>query len=153
MDVTDPPVAAPPGFDVTPVEARRPGRTRYVVAAVLCLGAIGFLIFGGLKDNIVYFRTVSEAVRERDGAGEGRLRMAGTVVAGSVARSGHGVSFVVSEGGERAKVFHRGDPPELFADDSPVVCEGRWDGETFRSDRIMIKHGSTYQPPPPETDS
>jgi cytochrome c-type biogenesis protein CcmE len=57
------------------------------------------------------------------------------------------------EGGAEVEVFHRGDPPELFADDSPVVCEGRWDGETFQSDRIMIKHGSTYQPPPPETDS
>ena len=150
--MTGPPVApSPAAFDVTPVEARRPRRTRYVVAAAICLGAIGFLIFGGLKDNIVYFRTVSEAVEERDAAGDSRLRMAGTVVAGSVARSGDGVSFVVSEGGEQARVFHRGDPPELFADDAPVVCEGRWDGETFQSDRIMIKHGSTYQPPPAET--
>lgn len=150
MDVADPPL--PEHFDRAPVEARKPRRTRYVVAAALCLGAIGFLIFGGLRDNIVYFRTVSEAVDERAEAGDSRLRMAGTVVAGSVARSGDGVSFTVSEGGRHAKVFHRGDPPELFADDAPVVCEGRWDGETFRSDRIMIKHGSTYKPPP-ETGS
>jgi cytochrome c-type biogenesis protein CcmE len=28
-----------------------------------------------------------------------------------------------------------------------VVCEGRWQGTTFESDRIMIKHGSDYRPP------
>jgi len=151
MDGADP--ALPPAFDLTPVAGGRPRRARYVVAAALCLGAIALLVFGGLKDNIVYFRTVSEAVDERAEAGERRLRMAGTVVAGSVTRSGGGVAFTVSEGGRKAQVFHRGDPPELFADDAPVVCEGRWQGETFQSDRIMIKHGSTYKPPPAEQRS
>lgn len=134
-------------IDTSPALARTPRRARYVVAGVLCLGAIGFLIFGGLNDNIVYFRTVSEAVADRADA-DGRFRMAGTVVAGSVTRADGGVAFTVTEGGESADVFHRGDPPELFAADVPVVCEGRWNGARFESDRIMIKHGSTYQPPP-----
>lgn len=144
MDVVDP--LLPPEVDTSPAPTRRPPRARYVVAAVLCLGAIGFLIFGGLKDNIVYFRTVSEAVGERKSAGDDRLRMAGTVVAGSVRPAADGVSFAMVEGGVRADVFHRGDPPELFADDTPVVCEGRWSGSRFVSDRIMIKHGSDYTP-------
>lgn len=141
--------ALPPEVEVVVevVPVPRPRRTRYVVAGALCLGAIGFLLFGGLKDNIVYFRTVSEAVAERADEGDGRLRMAGTVVAGSVTRAAGGVSFTVTEGGESVEVFHRGDPPELFAPDVPVVCEGRWDGTRFASDRIMIKHGSTYKPP------
>lgn len=128
---------------------RRPGRRlRYLVAGGLCAAAVVSLVFGGLSRNIVYFRTVSEAVAERSGGGGDRLRMAGEVVPGSVERRPDGVAFDVREGGVVASVVHRGDPPELFKDGAPVVCEGRWDGETFSSDRIMIKHGSEYKPPP-----
>jgi cytochrome c-type biogenesis protein CcmE len=126
---------------------RRPRRLRYLVAGGICLAAVGYLVFVGLSNNIVYFRTVSEAVSERAHEGDARLRMAGAVVAGSVERRDDGVAFKVTEGGVVASVVHRGDPPELFKDGAPVVCEGRWQGTTFDSDRIMIKHGSEYRPP------
>jgi cytochrome c-type biogenesis protein CcmE len=117
------------------------------VAGGICLAAVAYLVFVGLSKNIVYFRTVSEAVSARSHEGDARLRMAGAVVAGSVERREDGVAFKVTEGGVVASVFHRGDPPELFKDGAPVVCEGRWQGTTFDSDRIMIKHGSEYRPP------
>jgi cytochrome c-type biogenesis protein CcmE len=117
------------------------------VAGGICLAAVAYLVFVGLSRNIVYFRTVSEAVSERPHEGDARLRMAGAVVAGSVERRDDGVAFRLTEGGVVASVFHRGDPPELFKDGAPVVCEGRWAGTTFDSDRIMIKHGSEYRPP------
>ena len=43
-----------------------------------------------------------------------------------------------------------GDPPSLFKDGAPVVCEGHWAktaGPVFDSDRILIKHGDDYEPP------
>lgn len=122
-------------------------RLRYLVAGGICAAAVVFLVVGGLSRNIVYFRTVSEAVSERAEEGDARLRMAGAVVPGSVERRPDGVAFKLTEGGVIASVFHRGDPPELFKDGAPVVCEGRWRGETFSSDRIMIKHGEEYRPP------
>lgn len=125
-------------------------RLRYLVAGGICAAAVFFLVVGGLSRNIVYFRTVSEAVAERPNEGDARLRMAGAVVPGSVERRPDGVDFKLTEGGVVASVFHRGDPPELFKDGAPVVCEGRWRGETFSSDRIMIKHGEEYRPPPVE---
>ena len=136
-----------------PVQPRpkpKPKRLRYIVAAALCVGAAVFLLVGGLSSNIVYFRTVSEAVRAHDKAPTdgGRLRMAGAVVTGSVVRRADGVAFRVTEGGATASVFHHGDPPELFKDGAPVVCEGHWQGDSFDSDRIMIKHGADYRPPP-----
>ena len=148
MDVSTehPPPVGDPGPPSSPPGRPRP-RLRYLVAGLLCAAAVAFLIFGGLSRNIVYFRTVSEAVEERAGEGDARLRMAGEVVPGSVERRPDGVAFQVTEGGAVASVFHRGDPPELFKDGAPVVCEGRWEGETFASDRIMIKHGSEYRPP------
>ncbi|HEV7862832.1 MAG TPA: cytochrome c maturation protein CcmE [Acidimicrobiia bacterium] len=146
MEVIDQPPVPVPVLRARP----KPKRLRYLVAGGLCAAAVLFLVVGGLSRNIVYFRTVSEAVRAHDGAPAdgGRLRMAGAVVTGSVVRQADGVAFKVTEGGVTASVFHHGDPPELFKDGAPVVCEGRWQGDSFASDRIMIKHGSEYKPPP-----
>jgi len=137
-------------------EARKPARTQRrkvlpVVAGVACVGAVAFLLLGGLRSNIVYFRTVSEAVSEHD---SGRVRLAGEVVIGSVEETPDGVRFEVTDGKETVPVVHTGDPPELFAEEAPVVTEGTWDEDfgTFRSDRILIRHGNEYSPPDVDQD-
>jgi cytochrome c-type biogenesis protein CcmE len=110
--------------------------------------AIGALLFLGLRGNIVYFRTVSEAVKDRETEGTHRFRLAGAVVPGSIAETARGVRFEVTDGRKTVTVVHEGDPPDLFKAKVPVVCEGRWGrGLVFDSDRILIKHGSEYEPP------
>jgi cytochrome c-type biogenesis protein CcmE len=92
-------------------------------------------------------------VAERDSTGDDRFRMAGEVVPDSIRETGDGVEFQLTEGGERVNVVHVGDPPDLFEDGAPVVCEGRWaDGLTFSSDRILIKHDNEYKPPDDDDD-
>jgi cytochrome c-type biogenesis protein CcmE len=79
--------------------------------------------------------------------------MAGEVVPGSVVETTRGVRFEVTDGKATATVVHVGDPPQLFKAGAPVVCEGRWgSGTAFDSDRIMIRHGSEYQPPDVDAD-
>lgn len=137
----DPPVPVPV------LALPKPKRLRYIVAGGLCAAAVLFLVVGGLSRNIVYFRTVSEAVKNRPAEGTHRFRLMGAVVNGSDQRTPDGVAFDVTDGTARVKVVHRGDPPELFKGGIPVVCEGHWQGDTFESDRIMIKHGADYRPP------
>lgn len=152
-------VTAPVSVPVAPRPGRK--RLRYLVAGGLCAAAVVFLLVGGLSRNIVYFRTVSEAVVAHQESPDdgGRLRMAGSVVPGTVAATGEGVSFQITEGGKVATVFHRGDPGDLFKDGAPVVCEGRFvKGDTgaaprFESDRLMIKHGAEYRPPSPAPET
>ena len=77
-----------------------------------------------------------------------RFRLAGAVVPGSVHETNDGVTFDVTDGNATVAVVHKGDPPELFKEGAPVVCEGRWgSGAAFDSERIMIKHGNEYTPP------
>jgi cytochrome c-type biogenesis protein CcmE len=110
-----------------------------------------------LSENVVYFRTVSEAVAEREDRGTDRFRLAGAVVPGSIEETTNGVRFALTDGERTVEVEHRGDPPELFKKNAPVVCEGRWSaaraGAPFASDRIMIKHGSEYAPPKVDTEN
>jgi cytochrome c-type biogenesis protein CcmE len=140
--------APSPPSPTPPPSRRRPRRVPYIVAAVLCVVAVAALLFLGLRGNIVYFRTVSEAVKTRQTEGTHRFRLAGAVLPGSIHETPTGVRFTLTDGKKQVVVDHTGDPPELFKPRAPVVCEGRWGkGLTFDSDRILIKHGSEYTPP------
>jgi cytochrome c-type biogenesis protein CcmE len=136
------------------VRSRRP-RTRYIAAAVVCgvVVVIAVVLLVVLADNVVFYRTVSEAVKERSSQGTSRFRLAGAVVPGTVHETRVGVDFEVTDGHKTVQVVHQGDPPELFKPRAPVVCEGHWaKGLTFDSDRILIKHGAQYTPPKVNAD-
>lgn len=125
----------------------RTTRIRYGVALAVSLGAVAWLVAGPLRGNIEYFRTASEAVAHRASEGTHRFRLAGQVVDGSVHDTSTGMDFDVTDGAATVHVVFEGAPPQLFKDGAPVVCEGRWDGSHFASDRILIRHGNEYSPP------
>jgi cytochrome c-type biogenesis protein CcmE len=127
----------------------RAGRLRWLVCSGVCLLAAAWLLGSTLSGNVQYFRTASEAVAARAHDGGQTFRLAGAVVPGSVTRTAEGVDFRVTDGRATVPVRHHGDPPELFKDGAPVVCEGRWAATGFVSDRILIKHGAEYAPPVP----
>lgn len=124
---------------------RRPRRARLWVSGLLLTGALGFLVFRGLGDASVYFLTADEAVAQRPALGERRFRIQGEVVDGSVESHAEGVDFRIAEGGATVSVRHQGDPPELFQPGIPVVLEGRWEGDQFASDRILVRHSEEYR--------
>jgi cytochrome c-type biogenesis protein CcmE len=123
---------------------------RLTVVIVVVAAAIGFLVWQGLGNATLYFKTADEAVRDRQELGDRRFRIEGVVLAGSVRERGDGVGFRIEENGVEVPVRHQGDPPELFQPDIPVVLEGRWQGTTFESDRIMVKHTSEYREDNPD---
>lgn len=127
------------------------GSTKWRIAAValVIVGAIGFLMFKGLGDATVYFKTADEAVADKEELGTKRFRVEGLVVA-PVQQVGDGVRFQIISAGERVDVVHHGDPPELFKPDIPVVLEGHWQGDVYESDRIMVKHTNEYREENPE---
>ena len=125
-------------------------RLRVVGVVLVVAGAIGFLMTKGLGEATVYFKTADEAVAEKDALGDRRFRIEGAVVTDSVRQTGDAVEFDIINAGETVHVRHRGDPPELFRPGIPVVLEGRWQGDHYASDRIMVKHTSEYREENPE---
>jgi cytochrome c-type biogenesis protein CcmE len=128
-------------------------RARYVVAIGGCVVAVIAIVVLTvvLSENVVYFRTVSEARRQRSSEGTERFRIAGAVVPGSVVETKTGVRFRLTDGKAVVTVHHTGDTPALFKEGAPVVAEGHWASVAkrapFDSDRILIKHGADYTPP------
>lgn len=172
MDVNDDPEspdAAPPedlagpggspGFDLRPRTSAAAGGSgprgntrRYVAigALVAVLVALAAVLFVGLNDAATFFYNVDEAVEQRqDLAGE-RFRMQGNVVDGSVEETADGVDFVITFNSVEVPVHHTGTPPELFGPEIPVVIEGSFDGEVFRSDEILVRHDNEYDEEHPD---
>ena len=120
------------------------------MAGAVVLAALGFLVFRGLGNATLYFRTADEAVAQREELGERRFRIEGTVVDGSVSSADGLVSFRIAGDREQVPIVHRGDPPELFKPGIPVVLEGRFQDDGFASDRMLVKHTESYVADHPE---
>lgn len=120
-------------------------RKRLWIVGLMMAVAIGLILFEGLGNATVYFKTADEAVRDKSSMGTRRFRVEGTVVDGSVHATGDGASFRIENAGVVVPVVHHGDPPELFKPGIPVVLEGHWQGSTYDSDLIMVKHSEQYK--------
>jgi cytochrome c-type biogenesis protein CcmE len=136
-----------PELDLTPRtgETKRRRGLPAVLALVAVVAALGFIAIKALGDASLFFLNADEAVAQRADLGDDRFRLQGTVVEDSVDETDDGVTFQVEFNDVTVDVVHRGDPPELFQPNIPVVLEGNWDGEVFASDRILVKHSSEYE--------
>lgn len=138
--------AAPPARPRAPM-----GRRRKLLAGVVIAAALAFLLFRAVGDATVYFKTADEAVAEREELGNRRFRIEGIVVPGSVRDGDSQVDFTIrGPQGATVDVVHKGEVPELFQPDIPVVMEGRFEGEPFVSDRILVKHTNEYKAENPD---
>jgi len=120
-------------------------RRRLWIVGTLLAVPVGLILFEGLGNATVYFKTADEAVHDRASMGTRRFRIEGTVVDGSVKATADGASFRIENNGAVVPVVHHGDPPELFKPGIPVVLEGHWQGSTYDSDLIMVKHTEQYR--------
>jgi cytochrome c-type biogenesis protein CcmE len=143
--VTDLPSSSPP--PITP--PRKRNRLRYTIVAVLCLGAVAWMLVL-MQRNVVFFKTVSQAVHDEPHDGVRTMRIGGGVMPQSIEQRSDGADFDLTEGGVTVHIHHVGDEPELFKACAPVVAEGHWSApgsSTFDSTRLLIKHGADYTPP------
>ena len=124
-------------------------RRRIVLTALTVLAiVIGYLVWGNLADNLVYYLTPSEAVEQRDDYESGeRFRLGGLVEEDGIEETGNGVRFVLGDGATTIGIDHTGTPPQLFRAGVGVVVEGAWDGERFHSDVLIVNHDEQYRSP------
>jgi cytochrome c-type biogenesis protein CcmE len=114
---------------------------KFVVPAAVAVGLLVILVVN-LNSSLVYFNTPTE-LSEID-ADDARRRLGGQVVPGTVSATAQGVSFAVSDGRDVVQVHHVGATQELFREGIGVVVEGTWDGSSFHSDTMLVKHDEEY---------
>lgn len=116
------------------------------IAGVIAL--VVAITIAGLNDNITYYLYPNEAVSQRADFPNGeRFRLAGQVVAGSVAEDGEDLKFEVTDGAATIDVVLLSTPPPLFNEEVPVLLEGSWSGDVFVADDALIRHDENYETP------
>ncbi|MBI4408853.1 MAG: cytochrome c maturation protein CcmE [Gemmatimonadetes bacterium] len=129
-------------------------RRRLVLAggAIVVLCGFGFLLYGGIGENLVYFLTPSELLARGERAYDTPVRLGGQVLPGSVRWDAEALDlrFRLTDGTQTLVVRSTGAPPQMFREGIGVVVEGRYrEGGVFESTNLMVKHSNEYRPPAP----
>lgn len=116
------------------------------IAGVIAL-VVGITV-AGLNENLTYYLYPNEAVEQRAEFPDGeRFRLAGQVVAGSLAEEGDDLYFDVTDGSETIPVVLVDTPPPLFNEEVPVLLEGYWSADLFTAENALIRHDENYEIP------
>ncbi len=136
----------------TPPTRRRPRFGRLAIGVVLVGAALSWLVYAGTKDNLVYYYEVDE-VQAAAANSDGKLRISGDVVEGSIVRdeAAREIRFAIRGTGDGAgagtiPVVYGGTVPDIFREGIQVVVEGRMnEGGTFEAETLLAKCPSKYQ--------
>lgn len=124
---------------------------RFIIGGIVIVLALTYIIYGGMREAIVYFVTPSELRAKENVSADKFLRMGGMVVQGSLEKNLKALTyrFEITDGTTSIPVFFRGVPPDLFAEGKGAVVEGRMGNDgVFQASMIMAKHAEEYSPPP-----
>ena len=114
-----------------------------MLALVLVAG--GVIVTQFLRSAVDYYCNVDE-IGTRDGCEPGRrLRVQGTVDRGTVETVNGLTTFTISFGGVTMPVRYAGQPGGIFEECQPVVVHGELVDDTFRGDRVEVKHSNEYE--------
>lgn len=138
----------PTGSNASRRRLRRRGVTLLGIGALL-LG-FGYLLYGGIGDNLVYYLTPSELEARGSRAYDNSVRLGGVVVPGSVRWDADALDlrFTIGDGSTELEVHSEGAPPQMFRDGIEVLVEGRMASSgVFESTNLMVKHSNEYRAP------
>lgn len=124
-------------------------RLVYSVLGVAVLGLAGFFMYRALGSSLVYFVTPSEYAADVAEFSGRRLRLGGIVEPGTVRFDDQDLqlTFMITDTVRSYPVSHKGAPPELFKEGMGVVVEGKFDGDEFYGDNVLVKHSEQYEQP------
>jgi len=126
-------------------------KKRFIIGgAVIIVAAFGYLLYGGLDANVVYFLTPHELLAKGAKGVDVPVRLGGQVKPGSVKwnDSTLALHFTITDGTNEIAVSSHGSPPQMFRDGMGVIVEGRYrrDG-VFNCTSLMVKHSNEYRAP------
>ena len=132
---------------VTDAAPRGRGQRRWIPMVVLGLVLVagGVIVTQFLRSAVDYYCNADE-IGVRSGCdGDRRLRVQGTVDAGSLSADNGVTAFTITFNDVTLPVRYDGQPGGIFKECVPVIVHGRLEGGTFMGDDIEVKHDSSYE--------
>lgn len=124
---------------------------KFGVGIAVILLSLGWLAWLGARESKTYYHTIAELGTLRGSDLHHRMRIGGTVQAGSIQKLAGRVDFVLQGEGKSLAVSYVGsDPlPDTFVDNSQALVEGSLaaDGR-FTAEKVQAKCASKYEADP-----
>lgn len=122
-------------------------RAAIAVGALAAVAVAAGLVLNAFNSNLVFYFTPTQVAANEAPSGR-TFRIGGLVQAGSVARDGLRVRFVVTDIARNVPVRYDGVLPDLFREGKGVVVQGRLASDgTFVAHEVLAKHDENYMPP------
>jgi cytochrome c-type biogenesis protein CcmE len=124
---------------------------RVGIAALVIIGVIAYLAISGVRANKSYYVTIQELQTMGNKAYTRNLRVAGSVLPGSITRDGSHARFTLVENDRRIDVAYTGEepPPDTFKDNSQALAIGTYGrDQVFHATGLQAKCASKYAPAP-----
>jgi cytochrome c-type biogenesis protein CcmE len=115
-----------------------------IIVSLACLAWLGY------GESKTYYHTIAELQSLKGAELSHRMRVGGTVAAGSIRRFTGRVDFVLEGEGQSLPVSYVGsDPlPDTFVDKSQALVEGRPTDGRFVAEVVQAKCASKYEAAP-----
>lgn len=130
---------------------------RFLIAAMVLVGAVGYLMYTGVSQTAVYYLTIDEFLVKKETLANEGVRVAGRVALGSVAKkmtpSGEELNFRLadfkgdSEVRDSVPVYFVGIVPDMFkaGGGSDVIVEGKYRNGTLYAQNVLTSCPSKYE--------
>ena len=126
-------------------------RAKFGVGISIIVVSLGFLAWLGYGESKTYYHTIAELQTLHGTARAHRIRVGGTVEAGTIKRLSARVDFVLAGEGKLLPVSYVGNEPlpDTFTDKSQALVEGTLsnDGQ-FVAEHVQAKCASKYEAAP-----
>jgi cytochrome c-type biogenesis protein CcmE len=123
-------------------------KTKFVVGGIMVVLAVIYLIYAGLASNAAYFLTVDELYAKGTTIENRTVRVAGQVDAATISFDNRDLILtfdITAETGERLPVVFNGPKPDQMREGAEAILEGKYDGQIFTAQSLLLKCPSRYE--------
>ena len=125
-------------------------RIGLLFGTIIMLSGFGYLVYGGIGDNLVYFVTPGELLAKGPEAFDKPIRLGGQVMPGTHFWNADEMDlrFTLQDEDGTVVVHARKAPPAMFREGQGVIVEGKLDRDgIFQATNVLVKHSNEYRPP------
>jgi len=123
-------------------------KTKFIIGGVIIALAIVYLIYTGVQSSAAYFLTVDELYAKGATMENRTVRVAGKVDATTIDFNNRDLLLkfeVMSENGQRMPVVFNGPKPDQMREGAEAILEGKYDGQVFTAQSLLLKCPSRYE--------
>lgn len=123
-------------------------KTKFIIGGVIIALAIVYLIYNGIQSSAAYFLTVDELFAKGPAIENRTVRVSGQVDADTIDFNNRDLVLkfdVTSQTGQRLPVVFNGPKPDQMRQGAEAILEGKYDGQSFTAQSLMLKCPSRYE--------